>query len=55
MAIGYQDSFPDLFTAFMVVWFKDLEFVEGGWQDQKLSYEDADLIIDRCLVAEASN
>jgi hypothetical protein len=54
LVIGYQDSLPDCFTAFMAVWFKHLEFVEGGWQDQKLSHEDADLIIDRCLVPEAS-
>lgn len=55
MAIGYQDSLPDFFTAFMTVWFKDLEFCEGGWQEQKLSHEDADLIIDRCLIPEAFN
>jgi hypothetical protein len=55
LAIGYQDSLPDFFTAFMTVWLKDLGFFEGKWQDIKLSYEDADLIIDRCLIPQASN
>jgi hypothetical protein len=55
LAIGYKDSLPDFFVAFITVWLKYCQFIEGGWQDPTISYEDADLILDRSLIPAASN